>query len=138
LQNCLRLDLDEHLRRDEPFYLHHDAGGPYLSKDFSVRAPDLFPVVDIGEVHPCLDDILQGSTGAFESRLDVAQYLNGLRVGIADPDDLALFVCSSRSGNVYNITNTNSAGISDDGFPLAAGGYIVSRHNHSFMETKKL
>jgi hypothetical protein len=83
LQNCLRFDLDEHLRRDEPFYLHHDAGGSNLSENFPVRAPDLFPIFDIGEVHACLDDVLQGSAGAFECRLDVAQYLNGLRVSIA-------------------------------------------------------
>ncbi len=49
--------------------------GRISPKNFPVSAPDLFPLVDIGEVHPCLDDILQGSAGAFECRLDVAQCL---------------------------------------------------------------
>jgi len=138
LHNCLRFNFNEHLRRNQPFYLDHDGGGPNLPKEFPMSAADLLPLINVGEVHPRLHDILERCSGPLKRCLDVAERLRCLRIGITHSDDFSLFICRSRPGNVNGIAKADRTGVPNDGFPLASGRDIISRHLRSFMDTRKL
>jgi len=73
-----------HFGRDETRDLHHAGGGPDVAEKFAVGAANFFPLGDIEDVDARANNVFERSAGAREGSFNVANGLDGLRVGVAD------------------------------------------------------
>jgi hypothetical protein len=114
-------DFDEHVGVDQAANLDHDCGGANVAKHFAVRAADLLPIGDAGDVHARAHYVVQRSAGALQGAGDVFENLPRLPPGIAFADDFTLGIGGRSARDVHDITDADGAGVADDGFPGSAG-----------------
>src|SRR5579859_7728298 len=88
--NRLCLNLNQHVGIDEAFDLDHAGGGANFSEELAVRFADLLPVsFNVEDVDARAHHVFEAGPGSLQRGLDVFEGLEGLRVGVADADDLA-------------------------------------------------
>jgi len=107
-------------------YLHHRAGWTDLSEHLAMRPADGFPLRDVGHENARAHNISQRRPGALQRRRDVVEDLSGLRIGIADADDLAVGVCRSGAGQIDVVADAHRARIADNGLPRCARCKIMT------------
>ena len=87
-----------------------DGCGPNFPEDFPVGFADAFPVVDVGEVDAGFDDIVEACSSFGQHIFDCLEDADGLFVGVA--------AGSGGAGNLDARSDTDGAGISNEGFPF--------------------
>src|SRR5512142_2031274 len=80
------LDFDQHVRIDQAFDFDHGCNGPDVPEDFAVRAAYFLPLIDVGHVDACPNDVVERRACLLQRGFDGLEGLYGLRVGIALAD----------------------------------------------------
>src|SRR5437667_4048755 len=94
-----------------------------------MRATIFFPARNICNEHPSPHNVFKSSTQAVERALDILEDLNSLRISVTNAYDRASLINRRRAGNVNAIAHAHGARVTDNWFPLRAGGYLLSfRH----------
>src|SRR5580692_3861697 len=86
----LRLDLDQHLGRDQSAYLDHRSCRANVAEELPVGLADYLPFRDVRHEDASADDIFHAGACFLESTLNVLQSLHGWAVGVSYPYDLAV------------------------------------------------
>ena len=89
---------------------------------------NLLPVVDVGDVHACANNVFETGARFLERGFDIFENLYGLRVWVSDADDLAVGVGSGCAGYVYGVSYADGSRVADDGFPGCACGDVLALH----------
>ena len=79
-----------------------------------MRLAYLLPVGDAGDVHARADHVVQAGAGPAQRRLDVLEHLNGLGIGITDPNDLVkLIEAQSKTGVFLSVLGFGMGNLKD-------------------------
>jgi len=75
--DCFRLNLHQHLRRNQLGYFHHARCGPDLTEELSVRPPYFFPSPRrmLVYVHTRADHVFHASSGLLQGGLNIRAVL---------------------------------------------------------------
>src|SRR5690606_26075855 len=98
-------------------------------EDLAVRAGDLFPAADVGDVHRDADDIAERRTRLRQRVLDFAEDVLRLRVGVADAVNSAGFVAGRRARNKHTVANPHGPRVTGNGFPWRTRGNVDAWHS---------
>ena len=89
-------------------------------KTFAVDAGDCFPLADVGDVHPCADDVLELAAEGFDGGLDDGERAGGLggEVGCVG----AVGVDADGAGDGDRVAAADGAAVAHERLPLGAAG----------------
>src|SRR5258706_11151814 len=89
---------------------------------------DLFPLGNVSHKNPCADYVFQPRAGAMQRGFKILDDLHGLRIGVADPDDLSIRPSRGRSGNADVVANPHGARIPHNRLPRRSCCKVLAWH----------
>jgi hypothetical protein len=110
----------------------HRRCGPDVAEDLAVCPSDRLPLGNVRHEHAGAHHVLQSRPGPLERAANVRENLHGLRVRIVATDKPSIGPGSRRSCDKYLGAHPDGARVSDNGFPLGAGGKNLSFHRSRF------
>src|SRR5918995_5973885 len=122
-------DLDQDLGRYEAADLEHARGGTDPAEALAVGGPDLLPVFDVDDVDPGSDHVGEIRADGLERHPDVVYGLDGLRVGVADPNIASAPVRGGGPRDVHETTASDRPRVADPALPYRAAGYVLPFHD---------
>jgi hypothetical protein len=121
----IRLNLHQHLRRNQFVYFHHARGWPYRPEKLAMCPPNLFPLRNIRHKNPRPHHILQPRSRFCQRRFDVPNRLHRLRVRISYSDDFAIWPRSRGSRYRYYVSHAHCPRIPHNRFPSCPARNIL-------------
>src|SRR5207249_1411205 len=114
--------------RDQPSDLYHRCSRSNLAKELTMRFANLLPVVDVGDVDTCANNVLHTSARSLQRGFDILENLDRLKVGVTNTNYLSISIGSSCASYMYSISHTNGPRIANDRFPVSACRDILTLH----------
>jgi hypothetical protein len=116
--DSINFDLDQHPIIDQFPYFNHRRTGFDIFEELSVCPAIFLPARDIRHEDARSDDILERSSERDQRLFDIVNYLNRLRVPVADSDDFALLIGRRRTGDEDLLADPDGTRITDYRLPL--------------------
>src|SRR5918998_1938877 len=98
--------------------------GRDLPEAHAMGRPDLLPVLDVDHVDPGPHHVGEICADSLERHLDVVYGLDGLRVGVPNPDVPPAPICGGGSRDVHEATAPDRPRVADPALPYRAAGYV--------------
>jgi len=99
VREAIRLDLDQPFSVDESLHFDKRTCGPYIRKDFAVRASCVLPPRNIRQHHSRADDMHRTETGICDGLYDDFETSASLTIHIARARYRAIVSDGSRAGD---------------------------------------
>jgi hypothetical protein len=123
--NCVRLNLYQHLRRNQFAHFHHARRRPYRPEKFSMRPPNLFPLRNIRHKNPRPHHILQSCSCLRQRGFDVLNRLYGLRARVAHSHNFSIRSRSGGPRDGNHVADPHRSRIPDNRLPSCSARNIL-------------
>src|SRR5215469_11348449 len=126
---CVGVDLEQHVGINQPSNFDHSRSRADVSKELTVRAPDLLPVLNVEHEHARPYHVFHARPRFLERGLNIPQNLDCLRIRIADADDLSVGAGGRCAGYMNVWADPNGSGVTNYWLPRSTTGDICALHD---------